>query len=540
MKNKKQNLTEGAGVLLLSTLAVKLIGALFKIPLSADYALSDLGFGYFSAVYDMYIPIYTLALSGIPIAISRIIADFIAKKQEENAYGIFRIALKTMVFIGILCSLLLLALSLPLVELIDKSGNSIYCLWVLAPSVFFCAVVSVIRGYFEGVKNMIPTAISSLIEALSKLILGLSGAIITVRLTQNFAYAAAAAMGGITFGTVLSCLYLIYAYKRNNFFAAFKNADISHESDSLLSRLIRLCLPVVIASLSVGIVALIDSLTLRIQLSSLIAQNPQNAKLLLRDTMYQNIPDFEIPTLLYGVKGKVFTLFNLIPTITTTLSVAAMPILTESYVTNNKKQIFENLTLLIKYSSLIAFPAGLGFSFIGKGIMRLLYGEVSCDLGGRLLLFYGLAGIFAGLSVSLTTILQSKGQQGKALSSIACGLLLKLVLGLLLVRIPSVNIYGAGISTAFGFGLICLLQLILLWRDLRDNISFRNCIFKPFAIAIISCVAAYFTVKLIDSSLGCILGIGIAALIYVAFLFGLRVINLKELLGFVKNRDISD
>ncbi len=535
MKNKKQNLTEGAGVLLLSTLAVKLIGALFKIPLSADYALSDLGFGYFSAVYDMYIPIYTLALSGIPIAISRIIADFVAKKQEENAYGIFRIALKSMIIIGTLGSFMLLVLSLPLVSLIDKSENSIYCLWVLAPSVFFCAVVSVIRGYFEGVKNMIPTAVSSLIEALSKLVLGLSGAIITIRLTHNFAYAAAAAMGGITFGTVLSCLYLVYAYKRNNSFVMFKGTKIIGQSDKLFGQLIRLCLPVVIASLSVGIVALIDSLTLRIQLSSLITQNPQNAELLLRDTMYKNIPDFEIPTLLYGVKGKVFTLFNLIPTITTTLSVAAMPILTESYVKNYKNQLSENLNLLIKYSSLIAFPAGLGFSFIGKEIMQLLYGEVSCDLGGKLLLFYGLAGIFAGLSVPLTTILQAKGQQGRALLSIAWGLLLKLVTSLLLVRIPSVNIYGAGISTAFCFGLIFLLQLILLWRDLRDNIAIVNCIFKPFTIAIISCVAAYLTVKLIDSSVGCILGIGIAALIYVAFLFVFRVINIKELLGFIKN-----
>ena len=89
MKHKEQNLSQAGAILLVSAVIVKLIGALFKIPLSADYALGDLGFGYFSAVYDLYIPIYTLAFSGFPVAIARMVADFTAKNDTHNTRRIF-------------------------------------------------------------------------------------------------------------------------------------------------------------------------------------------------------------------------------------------------------------------------------------------------------------------------------------------------------------------------------------------------------------------------------------------------------------------
>ena len=89
MKTKEQNITQAAAILLVSTVIVKLIGALFKIPLSADYALGDLGFGYFSVAYDLYVPIYMLALSGFPVAISRMVADYTAKERFHDADRVF-------------------------------------------------------------------------------------------------------------------------------------------------------------------------------------------------------------------------------------------------------------------------------------------------------------------------------------------------------------------------------------------------------------------------------------------------------------------
>ena len=117
MKFKEQNITKAGAVLLLSAIIVKIIGALFKIPLSANYALGDLGFGYFSSCYDLYIPIYTLALSGFPVAIAKMIADYTAQGDPGKVRSIFALSFKTLLSGGIIIALFIALISLPMIIL---------------------------------------------------------------------------------------------------------------------------------------------------------------------------------------------------------------------------------------------------------------------------------------------------------------------------------------------------------------------------------------------------------------------------------------
>lgn len=525
MKVREQNITQAATVLLMSTVLVKLIGALFKIPLSADYALGDLGFGYFSVAYDLYAPIYILALSGFPVAISRMVAQYTAKQRFQDADRVFCVSMKAMLVLGGMGTVIMLLLSLPLVALTDKSGQSIYSLWAIAPSVFFCAVISVYRGYFEGLKNMLPTAVSSVIEALGKLVLGLSAAIITVRSTKNSAYAAAAAMMGITIGTAISCIYLAVIHKKRNL-VDIRGSEIA--TKQLLGDLVRFTLPVAIASLAVSFTSLIDSFTLRSTLGLIISNNIENATVLLKDTLYTTYTIEEIPTIIYGIKGKAHTLFNLVPSLTTALGVGALPLVTQYFVKGDKPLLKKNINLIIKFASIISFPVAAGFIAVGKNIMDMFYGDVSSVLGGKILALYGIAALFAGLSVPVTALLQSVEKQNQALLNIGIGIFIKLICNVFLARITVINIYGAVIGTTLCFAVIFALHIITLVKTVEFIPSIIDVFLKPFFAAFCCGIMAHFVVNTIKSSVNVVISIVVSAVVYMTILLISKAIKKNE------------
>ena len=533
MKAKEQNITQAATLLLVSTILVKLIGALFKIPLSADYALGDLGFGYFSVAYDLYVPIYMLALSGFPVAISRMVADYTAKNRFEDANRVYLVSMKTMLVLGFVGTIAMLLLSIPLVMLTDKSGQSIYSLWAIAPSILCCAAMSVYRGYFEGLKNMIPTAVSSIIEALGKLILGLSMAIVIIKITNIPAFAAAGAMLGITLGTLFSCVYLAIVHKRKKLVYT-KSVEGELSTKSLLRELAKFTLPVAIASLAVSFTSLIDSFTLRATLGTIISNSKENVSILLKDTLYTSEAFDEIPTLIYGIKSKAHTLFNLVPSLTTALGVGALPIVTECFVKKNKIDLKKNINLIIKFASLISFPAAAGFIAVGKNIMNMFYGDVSCVLGGKILAIYGVAALFAGLSVPITALLQSVEKQNQALLNITVGLAVKLVCNIFLARIAVVNVYGAVFGTALCFVVIFTLHIIILVKTIGFMPNVLEVFLKPFFAAFSCGITAYFVVSWVSSSVNIVISIALAAVVYLVMLCVLKAIKKEEIAEILK------
>ncbi|MBQ6847544.1 MAG: polysaccharide biosynthesis protein [Clostridia bacterium] len=529
MKIKEQNLTQGGAVLLLSVVVVKLIGALFKIPLSSDFALGDLGFGYFSAVYDLYIPIYTLALSGFPVAIARMIADFRSKNNGEGVEKVYSISFRVLLILGVMGAFVFFSLAIPL--MLSKKDDTFYSFLAIAPSILFCCIASVYRGYFEGCKNMVPTAVSNIIEALGKLCLGLGGAFITMRLTRNSALSAAAALFGITLGTISSCLYLRVSFKKNGQDVILKNSVM----DKHLARdLIRLLIPIGIASLSVGLTAFIDSITLRAQLEGIIKENSANAKLLLEGTLYSNVPNGEIPTILYGIKGKAHTLFNLVSTLTMAFGVSAVPLITQYFENKDTEYLIKNTNLCLKLSSVLCMPAALGFMALSGGITELLYGNKSSGLGGDLLWIYGIAALFAGLSVPTTSLLQAASKQKTALVNIVWGTAAKLTFNLVLIPIPNMNVKGAVWSTVICFVVIFALNMIALVKAMGFVPDIFAVFVKPILSASICGLTAFFVSKSVNSSIGVVVAIVLAAVVYLTFLWFLRVFDKIELLEIVK------
>ena len=169
---KEQNFERGAVILLASTVLVKIIGAIFKIPLQS--LIGDLGFGYFSSAYDLFLPIYALSMAGLPIAVSRLTAASVAQGKLKDARKTLNIAQKAFLVTGIagfiimLCATYFYAVSTT--DNVTDAKNVAVCVLMIAPTILFCSYMSAYRGYYEGLHNMYPTAVSDIIEALGKLI----------------------------------------------------------------------------------------------------------------------------------------------------------------------------------------------------------------------------------------------------------------------------------------------------------------------------------------------------------------------------------
>ena len=524
MKNKEQNLTQAGTILLLSSIIVKLIGALFKIPLSSDYALGDLGFGYFSAVYDLYTPIYTLALSGFPVAISKITADAIAKGDLESQGKIHFSALRLVSLIGIIVTFLFYGLAIPMVLAQSGDKNAFFGVIAIAPSVLICSIVSVYRGYFEGRKNMIFPAVSNVIEALGKLCLGLLAAIITVRLTNNLALGAAAALFGITLGTVAALIYLKIKFGRVN-----QNLSTDCKYDkNMKSRLLKIIIPVAVASLSMSIVGLIDSVTLRPLLGGLLQSNGQFNELLLKGTSYTNVNAGEIPTLIYGIKSKAHTIFHLAPTFTMAFGIGAVPMVSEYFAQKDKVNIKKNVEASLKFSSILAMPVAVGCFSLSFGIMSLLYGDASAELGGRILQIYSVASLFAGLTIPTTALLQGISRQREALVSICVGIAVKLILNFVLVSIPEINVFGAVVATVCCFAVTFILNMVFLIKGLGFVPDIFGTLLKPFIAAVTCGLTAFLIANNSSSKAIILLAIASAGVVYAGMLLALKAVTLED------------
>lgn len=519
MRNKKitkQGLHESAAIFLLATALVKIIGALFKIPISSDYCLGDLGFGYFSAAYDFFSPVYTITVSGFPVAVAKIVADFTAKNKFENAQKAFFASRRLLFWLGILASLLMVGLSFPFVRFTDATGKSLYGMLAIAPSFMFCFWSSAYRGYFEGLHNMSYPAVSSVIEALGKLILGLGFALVTVAITSDVALGATAALAGITVGNIAGTVYLCAVYKRR--ISTLPERDETEKSLSqkeLYALIISIAVPVVLSSMSGSMVALTDALTVRWQLTAEVAKSPD-----LYGGIYEHFAkEFnisELPTFLYGIRSKAYTIYNLVPSVTVALGVSAIPTLTEAFAKGDKKQAGRNAGVVLKLSALITLPIAAGFIFAGKSLMALLYGNgASAEIGGIMLSLYGVAVAFSGIFIPLSCVLQAVGKQNIALYNVAAGVVIKIVLNLILCGVAELNIFGAVISTIVCNAVIFVLHFVTLIKSIGFSFGIKNAILKPFVSALCCGITAYFITLLGDSSLITLGAIAAAGAVYI-------------------------
>lgn len=225
-KPKKQKFLQGAAVLTIGTILVKLIGALYKIPMNR--IIGTEGFGHFNVAYSIFNVLLTVSTTGLPIALSRMISEAETLGQRRQVQKIYQTSFRIFLLIGAVCSGAMLIFAPQLASLM-RDPDAVYAIAALAPAVLFLCIISSFRGYFQGQQYMTPTAVSQVIEALCKLIVGLGAVFLILNLGYGVAEAAGGAIFGVTSGSVLACVYLFVQYRKKH--VVLTAADPEHAGE---------------------------------------------------------------------------------------------------------------------------------------------------------------------------------------------------------------------------------------------------------------------------------------------------------------------
>lgn len=548
MKNTKQkapqSFLQGSFILVLATALVKVIGAIYKIPLTD--LLGSVGMGYYSVAYDLYLPIYSLAMAGLPIAISKIVADNVAKCRYKDVAVTFKVAKRMFLVTGLSGFIVMCALAYPFAKSTDSLGAiaSILC---ITPSLLFCCVMSAYRGYYEGMRNMTPTAVSSVIEALGKLLLGYTMALVVMKTTGSLVFASAAALLGITIGTALGALYLVIKYKRQGSFFSLEQINESPEPYSnkkTLKIILSVAIPIVLGSMATYVAGFIDVFMIKIQLSNSINANTEffaNEYATLISECKNGIED--LSTALYGCyKGYAYSIYNLVPTLTSVLGVSALPVLVTSWAKNDKIGVKKNIETILRTTSLISLPAGIGMAAISHNILSFLYSSKTTDVAVStpLLAVLGIAAALAGLTIPMTNMLQAIGKQIVPVINIAVGAAIKIIVNYALVGTPSVNIKGAPYGTLCCYLYIAIANFVCLVKFSKVMPNIVSTFIKPLIAALACAGTAMGVAKILgEGRINTLLALIAAVVVYLAAIIALKIIEKDDVLGLPKGEKIA-
>ncbi len=523
-RNYEKQFFSGVVVLALSTFIVKIIGLFYKIPMMAY--LGAEGMGYFNSAYEIYSLFFVIATTGIPIAISIIVAENKTQKRIENIKKIFRISIITLGFLGLIGTVLMCIFHKEFASLINNDAAALSIL-AISPTILLICLSSAIRGYFQGNQIMVPTAISQVIEALGKLLLGLGFAIIAINKGYSMPKVTAFAVLGLTIGVAISLLYLI-VFKLFYRIKCSKD-ELSNKVDTnatILKQLFIIAIPITLSSSILSLSKVIDMTMILRRLNTI---------------GYSQYVANEV----YGSYSTMaVSIYNLPATLVTAIALPLVPLLASAINSNDHKKEKSVIATSIKLTAMISFPAGLGISVFSKPILTLLFSSQAKEIEytAPLLSLLGIS-IFLSSMITITNaILQAYKQVNKPIISMICGVLVKFVLAFILIGIPSINIYGAPISTFFSTVVIVAINLYFIVKNSGKVSSISNLFIKPFVATFISImigVAVYMLLSaLLDSKLTILCVIAIVALFYVITIIKLKVIDKDEILLLPKGNTI--
>lgn len=570
VKTRRQSFLHGAFILVAAIAIEKIIGALFKIPLA--WIITPVGSGYFSNAYSLYSPLFSLATAGFPIAISRLVSENYVRGRYRDIRQIHKSSIKIFLILGILSFSIMVFGAKPYLNYVlgSSTENALPAIYALAPAAFFASMLSIYRGYYEGLRNMYPTAISEVIEALCKLIFGLTAAYFIVKsgLSEYAAsgtvygikmasveyakmatlpYAAAGAIFGVTLGGLFGFLFLAFYHKRNGDGITQEmlcNSPHPHTRKATTSRLIRTAIPIALGSLAVNLSTFVDSTFLQERIGDIMETSPN---VLLN--MYKGIiPDTVIklnivPSFLFGCYSYATNLFMLIPALTQAFGVSALPNVTEAWTQGDPKKIKHSIESVLRIVAMITIPAGLGLSVFSTPIASLVYGSKNAPtITGKILVLLGLAAIFAAMSTPINSMLQAIGRMDLPVKLLVVGLAIKVVLNYTLVGIPEINVMGAGTGTLVCYFLITVLALFFLCREAKITLNFVSILLKPIFASVISIGAAYFVRKLavtvISGRISTCIAIAAAVVLYVLCMLKFKALSRRDILMLPKGQKI--
>ncbi len=503
---KKHSLIKGTIILGMAGIFARFLGLFFRIPIQA--LIKDEGMGYYQMSYPLYMMFVAVA-SGVPIAMSKIIAEMTAKNDQEGAHQVLRQTLVLMIILGGASTTLMLMFARPIISMLKWDPKSYYSFLVIATAPIFVSIMCTFKGFFQGLQNVRPTAVSQIVEQFGRVVAGVLFAYLLF--PKGIEYAAAGAALGTLVGAIMGSIYLFLTYiKMKKGQSVRKKVKHKH----ILADLGKAALPISLGAAVGTVMALIDSMLVPQQLLKAGFSQTQSA-------------------VMYGqLTGKVFTLMNVPLALSMALCTSLVPIIAEAFYLGRRGELIKRVDMAVKLSNVISLPSSLGMFFMAYPIMNLVFMKDAA--GYEILQYISICIPFVILTQTSTAILQGIGNYMKPVYNLALGCIVKVIITYVLVSLPFVNIYGAVIGTILGYVTSCLLNMHDLKKNLNIKINRVDSFVKPAIAAIIMIVAVVFSNANVynytrSRGLSCLISILIGIIVYLIFIFLLRIFEYDEI-----------
>lgn len=537
-KSKNSFVIQGS-ILAFAGILVRIIGLIYRIPLTR--ILGDEGNGYYSTAYDIYNVLILLSSQSMPLAVSKIVSEKLERRQYKNAYKIFKGALFYGAVLGVLFGLFAFLGADWLATSVYKSQPAAVALKVLAPTLTVACILGVMRGFFQGMGNMIPTAISQIFEQIVNAVVSVIAAYeltvygVSISKMSKLGESAGPAYGaaGGTLGTLtgaIAALIIVVIVFWNSYGNIKKpiRKDKTKVEDSY-------------ATITKVIIFTITPV--------LISSTIYNISNLLDNPIYGNIVTgiFDVSSKtraeLWGVYSAKYRVLTTMPiAIASSLSTAIVPAMVRSYIAKDKQGMENKVSLALKFSMLIAFPCGMGLSVLGGPINSLLFGE-KVEYTSIIMIFSIFTVVAFSLSTISNAILQGIDKLNVPIRNSAISLGIHIIFLLILLLVFRLGIYAVVIGD-FTFAMtVAVLNSFSIKKYLGYKQEVHYTLVCPFvcsAIMGIFCLVFYKLGMMILPSnfIWTVLSILIAVVIYAVSLVFTKTITEDELYSMPKGNQI--
>ena len=524
--NFRKNVMIQGSILAAASIIVRLIGLIYRIPLTR--VLGDTAMGYYGYAYEIYNLALILSSYSLPLAVSKLVSSRLVKKEYKNSHKVFTFTITFSAVIGAVMSILLVAFAEVYAKII-KCPGVIIPLRILAPTIFVFSVMGVIRGYFQGYGNMVPTAISQVFEQIVNAVVSILAAYLLMKANTGKNQLSWGAGGG-TLGTFCGALaafislILMYAYaapiikKRR-----LKDRSEAVESNKFIFKVLMLtAIPVIVSQTIYQISGTLDSVIYN-------AIEGKTVDEVTRSTMW-------------GIYSNKYRLLTNVPVaVASAMGTAIVPSLIAEFVVGRYDALKTKIASVVKFNMIIAFPSAVGMSVLAHPILLLLFKDNRHD-STVMLTIGGVCIIFFALSTVTNGVLQGINKMRLPVIHSAISLLIHIPLLIILLKFCNLGAYALVICNVIFPLVVCVLN----WRSIGKLIDYKQEVFKTFVIPMVSSLImgaiAFGVYKVLDLfahyAISTLFALAVAVVSYFFFLIKLGGVTKEEMLGMPKGRTL--
>ena len=521
---KKQNFLQGTALLAMATAIVKVIGALYKIPLNA--IIGEQGFGYYSTAYEIYNVLLMISTAGLPVAMSRMISQANSLGHYNQVRRIYRTARVIFLGLGLVGSLLMTVFCRQLAEF-QNQPDAWAAIGFLGPCCLLICIMSTFRGFFQGHSNMLPTSLSQVLEAVVKLIVGIGASLLLLNLTGDVSMAAGGAILGVTTSCLVSSCFLFGCF-RKSYALLPETQDTPRSFSDTVKGLLIIAIPITIGSAGLQLLTMLET---KIYMGRLLATGNTQAA---ADTMR-------------GIYGMTQTIFNMPCAFIAPITISIIPAITASLTVLKNQEARNTEESAVRIAGLISFPCAVGLAILAEPVVALLGGYTGANLvlATKLMRIWGICVAFNSVVLISNAILQAHGHAARPVMNMFVAGVLRLAVVFILTGNPNIGIVGTPVGTLLCYLTISSLNLFSMKQLLEQPPSVIKNLLRPAAAALIMGVFVYGCFALLkqagfDSRLIlCVLPICVGVCVYLVAAVKLRVVTHEDCLLLPKGEKIA-